>query len=244
MSRYFDEEKQPQPQKQKHRRKKQKLSREQLEADLYEPARKRCRVKNVQQPTASPCLPSVDIPAPTQKEQDGDNITVTEKEMNKLLESTSAIFPLDINVPELIQTEDPTQTGVTTDEIPLLYLNIDEPIQDQESAQTGVSTHETPLLDVNIDKPIQGQQSVTENVITTQPTATVGQIFQRQEVSDVLSRPKLQDLPPDADPSTDVNYYSIAMTKCVAEMVEMAKTKKKQDLPTVYKSSKKQVSTT
>ena len=83
-----------------------------------------------------------------------------------------------------------------------------------------------------------------ENVITIQPTATVGQIFQRKEFSDVLSRPKLQDLPPDADPSTDVNYYSIAMTKHVAEMVEMAKGKKKQDLPTVHKSSKKQVSTT
>ena len=244
LSRYFVEEKQPQPQKQKHRHKKQKLSREQLEADLYEPARKRCRVKNVQQPTALPRLPSVDIPAPAEKEQDGDNITVTEKEMNKLLESTSAIFPLDINVPELIQTQNPIQTGVSTDQIPPLDLNIDEPIQDQESAQTGVSTHETPLLDVNIDKPIQGQQSAMENVITTQPRATVGQIFQRKEVSDVLSRPKLQDLPPDADPSTDVNYYGIAMTKRVAEMVEMAKTKKKQDLPTVHKSSKKQVSTT
>ena len=120
--------KQPQPQKQKHWHKKQKLSREHLEADLYEPARKRCRIKNVHPPTALPRLPSVDIPAPAEKEQEEDNISVTEKEMNKLLESSSAILPLDINVSELIQTQDPIQTGVSTDEIPPLDLNIDEPI--------------------------------------------------------------------------------------------------------------------
>ena len=74
------------------------------------------------------------------------------------------------------------------------------------------------------------RETAHEDVITEQPKRTIDDFFPkemsyRQEVEKL---PKLNELPPDADDTTRINYGGIPMTKQVAEELEKNKKKKQK----------------
>ena len=105
--------------------------------------------------------------------------------------------------------------------IQLLSLTgVEEVLGEELSQEPGtVTEHTMPTL----------CETAREDVITEQPKCTIDDFFPKemsycQEVENLL---KLNELPPDADRTTQINYSGIPMTKQVAEELEKTKEKRR-----------------
>ena len=83
------------------------------------------------------------------------------------------------------------------------------------------------------------RDSPHEDVIMKQPKHTIDSFFPKEmsyceEVENLL---KLNELPPDADRNTRINYSGIPMTKQVAEELEKKKREKKKKIAPVHQKN-------
>ena len=86
-------------------------------------------------------------------------------------------------------------------------------------------------------------KTADEEVVTEQPKCTIDDFFPktRSFTEEVQNLPKLSDVPASADCETCVNYSSIPMSKQVVEILEQGKKKKRDEIATVHRLSKKNV---
>ena len=108
--------------------------------------------------------------------------------------------------------------------------DVEEVLGEELSQEPGTFTERTmPTL----------RETAHEDVITEQPKRTIDDFFPkemsyRQEVENL---PKLNELPPDPDHTTRINYGGIPMTKQVAEELEKNKRKSKNEIAAVHKKN-------
>ena len=132
------------------------------------------------------------------------------------------------------RTKQPGQSAPSTAvaaNIQLLSLtDVEEVLGEELSQEPGIVTERTmPTL----------RETAHEDVIMEQPKCTLDDFFPkemsyRQEVENL---PKLNELPPDADHTTRINYGGIPMTKQVAEELEKNKREKKDEIAAVHKKN-------
>ena len=131
-------------------------------------------------------------------------------------------------------TKQPGQSAPSTAVVANIQLpsltDVEEILGEKLSQEPGIVTeHIMPTL----------CETAHEDVKTEQPKRTIDDFFPkemsyRQEVENL---PKLNELPPDADHTTQINYSGIPMTKQVAEELEKKKRERKNEIVAVHKKN-------
>ena len=130
------------------------------------------------------------------------------------------------------RTKQPGQSAPSTAVAANIQLpsltDVEEVLGEELSQEPGTVTERTmPTL----------RETAHEDVIMEQPKRTINDFFPKEMSyhQEVENLPKLNELPPNADHTTRINYGRIPMTKQVAEELEKNKRKSKNEIAAVHK---------